>query len=349
MCPVDYANPLHLIVDVPPYTSVPTATPAVPRESAVLVMTKDHTDRLPTTLPKVSSLPCPVVLIDDSTSTESRARGRRLAQRLGVIYHGREAQAALLGKVDNALAQGFVGRLGTPGWTLGLCRNYSLLLAAASGYEQFVLMDDDITLPSNDLLARTLNLAREFDFVGARTVGLADDSVVGHIARRLGVQQYDFVTGQYLGVRARLQPSCFPNEYNEDLIFLLLGAGPRRIARYGTVRQLHQGVRTLGIERALSQEVGEVHCEGCIQATMEGRHDSLTDPGFWSRILAFRWECLADLVARDQEYGGSVFTPILDRVLDRSRGLTAQLFASFYRSYFEKLPRWKELQAAVAH
>lgn len=348
MSTVEYANPSHLIVEVPPDPTTPVATPAVPPKSAILLMTKDHIDRLKKVLPRVAALPCPVVLIDDSTASSSRASVRSLAKQVGVSYHGRKAQGELLTQVDSRLYDGFIVPLGTGGWTLGFCRNYSILLAMAGGYSQVVLMDDDITLPSADLLARTLKLACDFDFVGAHTVGLPDDSVVGHIARGLGVQQYDFVTGQYLGVRTRCQDAYFPNEYNEDLIFLLLGSGPGRIARYGTVRQLRRGSQGFGVDRALSQEIGEVHCEGCIQAAISSRFESLKEPDFWRQVLAFRWECLGDLVARDQEWGNTTFAKVLTRVLSYSRTLNPESFSTFYKRYYASLPRWCDLQEAIA-
>jgi len=341
---IQYPNPLHLITEIPPDSDPAVATPVIGPKTAIIIVTKDRVERLRTTLPKIAVMPCPVILIDDSTTSASRRRVAAIASRWDIQYHGRTQQKSTLASARIKDLGGLVAPLGTPGWTLGFCRNYTLLLARAMGFDRVVLMDDDIVLPSQDLLARTLSLLTDFHYAGAHTIGLPDDSVVGHVARRLGVVQYDFVTGQYLGVRCRLQPSFFPNEYNEDLLFLLLGAGDGTIARYGTVRQLQHGPSGLSIGRALSEEEGEVHCEGCIRVAISGNRMALRDSKFWVDVLEFRWKSLLDLIARDQEWGNSIYTPLLTSVLDRSRRLDPRTFVTFYDSYFSAIPRWVALQ-----
>ena len=345
---IEYPNPSHLLTEISPRLRLPHGRPSIPPRSAVVVVTRDHVDRLRTTLPRIAGGHCPVILLDDSTNALARGRCMRLAKRLDIAYHGLREQRSVLSGVSPSLIEGLVAQLGTPGWTLGLCRNYSLLLARYMGIEKLILVDDDITLPSQHMLARTLNLLGDFDFAGAKTVGLADDSVVGHLARRLGIVQYDFVTGQYLGVRCRLQRSFFPNEYNEDLVFLLLGANQGRIARCGTVRQLHRGHAGMGVERALSQEAGEIHCEGCIRAAIEGTPAALQESGFWKAILAFRVRALRDLLARDRDWGGNESSHLLSQVISRASSFPPSGFAQFYRNYFATVPRWIDLQEALS-
>lgn len=344
---ITYPNPHHLLSEIPATVAFPAATPAIPPRSGIVVVSRDNAGRLEATLPGLAALPCPIVLIDDSTTVKSRGACRKLCKKLGVRYHGRRQQDKVLAGVDPKLLTGLVVPLGRPGWTLGYCRNYSLLAARDLGLERVLLIDDDITIPSADLPARTFDLLGRFDYAGSRTVGLADDSVVGHVARSLGVEQYDFVTGQYLGVRMRMQEAFFPNLYNEDLIFLFIAARPASIARYGTVSQMNRRHRGSAVNRALGQELGEIHCEGCIRASIGRNKEGLAEPDFWTQALEFRWRSLRDLIARDQEWGRARFSALLERVLAYSRTLKPEGFASFHREYRALSSRWLDLQLAI--
>jgi glycosyltransferase involved in cell wall biosynthesis len=344
---IEYPNPSDLMTEIRSRAILQPFESSLPKRSTVIVVTKNHADRLSATLPWIATPPTEVIVVDDSTTGRAAEEVRRLSKKWGVKYHGRREQRSLLGGVSSRFTKGLIAPLGTPGWTLGLCRNYSLLLARTLNVDGVILMDDDIIPPIPDLLPQTLSLLGRFDYVGATTVGLPDDSVVGHIARRHGVTQYDFVTGQYLGVRSRIQPNFFPNEYNEDLVFLLLAATSHNVARCGQVRQLSRGSPRYDEQRAISQERGEVHCEGSISATMSRNPTSLLDLKFWEGVLAFRRRCLVDLLQRERERGGE-FSGLLQRVLEFTRTLRPRGYASFYRGYFAAVPRWIELQELMS-
>jgi len=341
-----YPDPSSLLVDAPPKLNDSGVLETSWSDSAVIVMTKNHPERLRSTLPGVAGQRGRVTLLDDSSAGRSVEEGRRITCRLGVTYHGRGEQLKLLAGIPGGLQSGLIAPLGTSGWTLGMCRNYALLLARHEGLNRFILMDDDIVIPNKGLLSGTISLLHKYEYVGARTVGLADDSVVGHIARSHGVVQYDYVTGQYLGFRAKIQPYYFPNVYNEDLVFLLLSMRAGNTARYGTVRQMRRGAAGLSFERAITQEAGEVHSEGCIRAALSGDLTALSNLKLWREVLRFRRHCLLDLIAREREWAGKNL-PLLEGVAKISAGLRAEDFADFYSRYFSDLPRWVELQEAV--
>ena len=123
--PLDYPNPDHLIVNIPPDARVAPSTPTIPPDSAIFVVTKDRSSRLPRTLPRLATLPCPIVLIDDSTVDAERRRNERIAAKSGVEYHGRVRQKDVMAAVAPNLARGLIVPLSSPGWTLGFCRNYA--------------------------------------------------------------------------------------------------------------------------------------------------------------------------------------------------------------------------------
>ncbi len=347
MIVADYPNPSMLMVDVRPPISLQSINHADAPKSAILVTTKNRPDRLMSTLPRLAGSSLGVVVIDDSSTSRAAASTNRICRKVGVTYHGRKEQELALKPVPPHLLDGLIAPLGASGWTLGMCRNYSLLLSRILGFERIILIDDDISIPNDDFPARTVSLLKGFDFAGARTVGLPDDSVVGHIARRHGVVQYDFVTGQYLGVRTRVQPAFFPNEYNEDLIFLMLAAGKGKVARYGTVRQLKRGSSRYSLEKATSQERGEIHSEGCMRAVISGQTESLTDTSYWENILNIRMQGLQDLLAREREWGGE-HLDTLKGVVQVSKRFLPKDFSSFYRVYFDAVPRWVNLQEIIS-
>lgn len=318
-----------------------------PSRSALIVITKNRVDRLRRTLPRLASWAPEAIVVDDSTSMRARSASSNLAARLGAMYHGPMEQKRMLSDVPTSLLDGMVTPLGTPGWTLGMCRNYAVLLGRSLSFERFVMVDDDILLPSRRLLWTTLGLLSHFDYVGARTAGLPDDSVVGHVARRHGIVQYDFITGQYLGMRTGIQRAFFPNVYNEDLIFLLQVATQSNLARHGVVRQLQDGSAGPKAERALFQEIGEAHFEGGVRAAMSRRTFDLCSPALWRTALRFRRACLRDILERENERGSLESVALLRRVLALNRTFRPLNFALYYRRYFETIPRWIELQEAV--
>lgn len=314
---------------------------------AIIINSKDHSDRLERTLDSWTATGLETVVLDDSSRPNERRRTERLAGRAGAKYHGQHEQRALLNREGVSLRSGFISPLGSSGWTLGRCRNYALLLGLAEGYDRLLLADDDILPRTRSTPTRSLSLLDEFDFVGARTTGFPDDSVVGHIARRVGVVQYDFITGQYLALRSNPREYFFPDVYNEDLIFLLLQVKRAKMARWGRVSQLVPSGRTLSISRAITQELGEVHFEGLVQASRVDGESLLTSRDFWTEILDFRRRCLEDLLTRR----GVKVVPrdflLLRRVLAVSRQLNPAVFADFYERYAGMKTRWIALQSRI--
>ena len=318
------------------------------KNSVIIVTSKNHSERLTKTLDGWASSEIDTILLDDSTTEAERDRNLRLAKRASVVYHGQQAQRRTLANIPRSLRTGLVSPLGSRGWTLGTCRNYSLLLALVRGYDGVLLVDDDI-LPTGRLLARSsLALLEEFEFVGAHTEGFPDDSVVGHIARSVGVTQYDFITGQYLALRTGIRECFFPEVYNEDLIFLLLQAHLKGAARCGSIRQLTPRRQTLNPRRAMAQEAGEIHVEGLIQAKHREGASLLRSDRFWRGVRQFRESCIVELLDSLDEARVDAGIKPLRAALGVTRRLKPSAFARFYEEYELKKAQWVALQSSVS-
>jgi hypothetical protein len=346
---VAYPSLSEFFTEVKPGGSAQKARRGPQGRSAIVITTKNHSDRLSHTLSRWSSLGIETILLDDSTTSAERGRSMELARESSVLYHGIREQRFLLRNVPVPLRRSFISPLGSPGWTLGKCRNYSLLVGLGLGYERLLLVDDDILPVSPSGPLATLALLDRFEYVGARTEGFPDDSVVGHLARGSGVVQYDFITGQYLAVRSEVRNRFFPDIYNEDLIFLLQDTRKESMARCGTVRQLTPPNPNLTTRRALIQEPGEIYVEGLIHAARSTEDGLLNSHRFWAAILRFRRTCLEELLRRKRVEASTRDGRLLCRVLDRTRRMKPATFARFHERYVTAQSRWVTLQSRVVH
>lgn len=331
--------------DLPDSVPLDEVKQTLPRsDSALFIITKDRSHRLEANLSLWSNVGLPIVLIDDSCKKSEARKARRISSECGVIYHGVREQETALSGISSELTEQFIIPLGRPGWTLGLCRNYSLLLGLREGYKRILLVDDDMAPIHWQDAHTSLSLLSRFDFVGARTVGFPDDSVVGHIARSLGVVQYDFITGQYLALKTGIREYFFPHVYDEDLIFLLLQIGPRKAARWGRVLQATPHPLGLTTGRAIDQETGETQLEGCIQQNASSRESNVLEESFWIEILEIRRATIGDLIEKARLAGRPQIVRALSRVLSYSKGLDPRSFADYHQWYERSKGRWVALQ-----
>jgi hypothetical protein len=161
---------------------------------------------------------------------------------------------------------------------VGLKRNLGLAIGRLSGWEQLLLMDDDVTrltLPNGrksshfgrENLADAALALRE---PGTRAVGwvlddFPDNSVVCHARGLAGMRQEKFIGGAALLVRCDESLPFFPATYNEDWLFLL----PLMLAESAPGQALVEGgilgqdwFSVYKTKRARSEELGDTLGEG---------------------------------------------------------------------------------------
>ena len=341
---VDYPGLDSFLEEIEEFSSADIELPH--SSSVVVVMTKNHPERLAVSLRHWTSLSIPTILLDDSSNPDHQQASRRLARAAGITYHGSAEQIDFLSTRESVDVSTFVTHLGARGWTLGPCRNYATLVALSAGASRLLLVDDDIIPATPSISHLSLGLLGRFDYAGAHTMGFPDDSVVGHIARDVGISQYDFITGQYLAMRLEPRPEFFPRRYNEDLIFLLAQLGRATFARCGRVVQLTPPDGALSSRRAVGQELGEVLVEGLIQAIETKSPDQLEGSAYWEGILEFRRRCIDELLAKARASRVRGAKRILELVRDSDERLDSQVLADLARAYHAQGAEWLKVQKA---
>jgi hypothetical protein len=316
------------------------------------VLAKDNPARLRSTGRRIAETRAgsPVIVVDDSTSSENMSKIRGICDSNDFIYHGPDEQQTVLDSPAGRAAGEFVTRLSTPGWTIGLARNYVLILATLKGLGKLVMIDDDILLPRSvsfmgvreSPISSSNKYLSRYPFIGARIEGMADDSVLGHLYRRVlrKTQQPRYPSGAYLGAQSRQVAHYFLNCYNEDWIWLYLQTKGRTPATPFEVRQLRFNPFRNAAAKASIQEFGEILWEG----VSHGRGDlsRYLDVDFWAEAIERRLSELKPL-ARAPLSGslGRVRDSAIQCTNDDSR--LAPICAAIFRDYFQRLPAWRTL------
>ena len=265
-------------------------------DDLIVVFTKNSLGRLEQTLPKMIRHDFSIVVLDDSSSSVTRDQ---MDAWPNVTYHGKNEQTEFLAAIDDTGLKDFVCPLGEEAWRLGQLRNYALLLGLKMGASSLLMIDDDIVIEDETLIASTLSLLEKFPIVGANTLGMPDFSVTGHIESSIGDAPLTFISGQYMAVDLKAVHWSFPNVYNEDWIFALLHAIRQPVGRHGVVWQLDYDVASGVVSRASFQEPGELICEGVAELLLEGLDEcKLTSEDFWLDILKYRQDLLKNTFKR---------------------------------------------------
>ncbi|WP_214316822.1 hypothetical protein [Nonomuraea sediminis] len=173
-------------------------------------------------------------------------------------------------------------------------RNLGLVLARLLGWRRVIFLDDDITVPAPGDLRKAAGLLRTYSAVGLSVGGFPDNSVACHAFRAVGGHQETFVGGGALAIDAG-HISFFPDIYNEDWFYLLEDDGLRQLAVTGAVKQYpYDPFRT--VERAKSEEFGDVLAEGVFWLLDEGRSPLEADLEHWRKFLHRRAMFLRDIL-----------------------------------------------------
>lgn len=311
----------------------------------IAIITKNQPGRLGLTLNQFVNCEFDVVVIDDSTSRASKNLFESKYNTGKIRYHGKDEQKDILSSLQGTSFTEFIPRLGLPGWTLGLSRNYAVLLASYYGYEYLLMIDDDIKIEQRNTIRVSFDMLRHHHVVGARTRGMPDDSIVGHLFRSVGIRQYDFITGQYMGINLRRVLYFFPNVYNEDLIFVMFQGLSGRLARSGSVRQLTSNRMPNTKARLVFQEFGEILLEG-LASLQRSEQSLLLVKAFWEKIIkqrALELTILEDRLNREK----STNTKWIRILRNYHRSIKLNNLTNFYSRYLTMVPKWQEIMSEV--
>ncbi len=269
-------------------------------DSIVIVFTKDNPHRLRRTLNQFKNPPVATLLLDDSTRTAVRRKNRELCKSYGIHYHGAAEQTSVLCHVqDTWKTSRIFSLLGKPGWTLGRCRNYALILAAFHGFRNVLMIDDDILFPSWEKVLRDLESLKWHPFVGSTIGGMPDDSVVGHLFRVAGAEHPSYVSGSYLALQLETVSFPFMSSYNEDWIWCALHSKGAEVATRGEVIHLPYDPFENASIKARFQELGELLVEGLLLAEAANFKVRLNSRRLWLAAIDSRKSWIELLDALD--------------------------------------------------
>jgi len=319
-------------------------------EGCVVLITKDRPATLAKTLHNLENSNFNVVIIDDSTTTETYNLICDNYKSRNITYHGRNEQDALLMRFKNSELDAFVRPLGSKGWNLGFVRNYALVVSKSlvSRYTKILFMDDDIIVREPDRINQLFFQVNSSHFVGAKINGMADDSVVGHLMRACGGAFYEFLAGGFLAFNINTVSEYFLNYYNEDQIWLFLHSPETRFETYCEVEQQQYNPFESAVTKALHQEFGEILEEGAEEAFRCGNHGLLLKEVFWKEICDARIKFLDQLPAllpgnKIAHIGQNVYQALTDY---HSR-ISHDSFVNTFHRYFLRRERWRAVLEAI--
>jgi hypothetical protein len=246
---------------------------------------------------------------------------------------------------------------------LSLKRNVGLLLARLHGWNKVIFVDDDITFPQTDSLARLAEQLERHQVAGMVVHRYPDNSVVCHARRLAGLSQDVFITGSGLGVHCNNLPlSFFPDIYNEDWFFFAKEAAARDIPCVGHARQAAYDPFA-SPERARQEEFGDMLAEGLYALIGEkGRltlpfHEHLrgATPAYWGRFIDVRHDVIAEIRSKlsagigPNAKNGQVASALVSLTAAQSQldTITADLCANFLDAWQEDLHDWQEFSNGV--
>ena len=308
------------------------------------MFTKNRPEIVSKTLPQLTNADLSVIVLDDSTNTETKRIVDNIAKKgNNIYYHGRYEQKELLQKFTKLGSdlETFIKPLGTNGWTLGCVRNYAIILAKTQEFERVLFMDDDIIIKDCNIIQKMMRLLDKADFVGAKIGRMPDDSVVGHIMRELGMSPYEFLSGGFLAFNLNSVSEYFLNYYNEDWIWLFLHKSKAKLVEHGEVYQLPFNPFENGVERALEQEFGEILVEGVKEASRNDKFSLLMEEIFWECILE---ESVINIKKILSLYKGknieNIAMPVCSALLEYHTIVAPNSFTKVFNEYFDKKKNW---------
>jgi hypothetical protein len=318
--------------------------------SAIIIFTKDRPNVLTKTLDNIRGENIPIIILDDSYFIKNRIDNKNVAKRYAcVMYHGKDQQLEFFGKegIDRSLLAKFANRLGAKGWNLGYSRNYALILAKSLRLEKTLFMDDDIIVEDEELISETFSLLDKYDFVGAKIIGMLDDSVVGYIVRELNQPPEEYLSGGFIAFKPHLISEYFLNLYNEDWIWLYFHQVNNSLYQYGEVKQLSYNNFKNARKKAKSQEIGEVIIDGIREIIPKHSLDALMKPSLWRKMLLEKRDYYEHLKILSLRENRRDFHRILCAATNYSRKLHPTLFSTIFNDYFRERQLWLKLLSTV--
>jgi len=180
-------------------------------------------------------------------------------------------------------------------WDLPLKRNFALVYSIQKGFQNILLVDDDISGITPKVLYKGTKALETNKIAGCLVDGFPDTSVIGHIKQKYGELYYPFLSGSFLFIKTSQVDSFFPLIYNEDWLFMIPSINLREISAVDTVQQKPYDP-FYDIGRVKLQEFGEIIAEGLFELISEAKYTERFNSLFWDDYINYRRSYVSKLL-----------------------------------------------------
>lgn len=322
----------------------------MPVKEAIFIFTKDRTEILEKTLNSIDTISYTKFIIDDSITILSQKNVYQLCNKYtNCIYLGKIEFNQFINQYNIELPEfNFLLReVGNTEWNLGYARNFALIYSKAIRLNKVLFMDDDIQVPNVKLIEELFQEIDQYQFVGANILGLVDDSVLGHIATDIGINNERMLSGGFMVFNPNKIDHFFLNNYNEDWIWLFLQLRDKAYLQEGDVFQELADPLINFKSKVIFQEFGEITLDGVLDLFKQDSYDSLIEFTFWQRLVKERKEYLDMLISKADSKGKENYVEIIEWIKSSNTNFNAELFSELFKNYFINRIKFKKLYTSI--
>lgn len=313
----------------------------------IIVFTKDRLNTLEKILPILQSTEYRIIIIDDSCVINNRKQVRSIAEvSRSTIYFGIEEYNLLIHdyKLGHESWRFLLRRPGIKEWNLGYMRNLALILTRHYKLDRVAFIDDDIVVTDIHSFRSLYKELDQFAFSGPEIVGLRDDSIIGHIAHRVGYSEERLLSGGCIFFSPGTVKHYFLNIYNEDWIWLLLHCNEgMNFTMKQEVYQLYNDPFESFGNKIEFQEQGEVLLNCLLKAQKNGVSPNLVETDCWNSVIIHRVSFLDSILMRHEIQHEDVYYQIVNTARSIAINLTGEQLRALITAYYEKLDMFQKL------
>lgn len=305
-------------------------------KEVIILFTKDRLETLNTTIESLCETPYKKFVIDDSNISTNQTGVSELCRRYkNFHYIGKLEFQRFVTQHNISLPKySFLLReLGDINWNLGYARNFALLFSKSASFDKVLFSDDDIIVTDNKLIQKLFHSLDTFKFAGANIAGLIDDSLLGHIATEMDIENERTLSGGFMVYKPKIIKHFFLNNYNEDWIWILLQMKNENLLQIGDVFQEIKDPFDNYKSKVIFQEFGELVLDGVFNCYNGGSFDNLTNISFWDQIVKDRTEYLKMLTEKAHLSSKGKSLEIINWVKLNSEIFHAEIFQNLFTQY----------------
>jgi hypothetical protein len=232
-----------------------------------------------------------IYIIDDSSKRDSIEENRRITKKYTNTTYLGKTQYKEFYKMNGSSQN--CQMLGDETWNLGIARNFALDYSNFRKYGKVLFIDDDISGINETILDNGFLTLTKSCFISCILKGLEDDSIIGHIAKEVGVIDNGprMLSGGFLFLSPMSISHRFLNIYNEDWIIQLLEKEKNRIILpYAVCHNIAQKVQWT-TEQVIFQEHGELIVAGLLKNV-----EALSlEYSFWEEVIENRLKFIYEI------------------------------------------------------